>query len=228
MNKQTDEHELIREHLRERVGRGDNSGYDELYRSAKGDPSKIPWADLKPNANVTAWLDRELPGTRAGAGQRALVIGCGLGDDAEELSRRGFAVTAFDIARTAIEWCRKRFRNSRVSYVVANLLEPPTSWPRSFDFVLESYTIQAMSLDLRERALRQVADFVAPRGRLLIVCRARDEPDPPGTLPYPLALHELDLLRHLGLKETSVEDFMDTARDPPIRRFRVSYRRGVA
>ena len=223
MPEQTDEHERIREQLRQRVLRGDSSGYDELYRSAKGDPSRIPWADLKPNHNLTAWLDRELPGDRPGAGQRALVIGCGLGDDAEELARRGFAVTAFDISRTAIEWCRKRFPHSHVGYVVANLLEPPSVWPRSFDFVLESYTIQAMPLELRERALRQVADFVAPRGRLLIVCRARDESDPPGNLPYPLARRELDLLRHLGLTETSFEDYIDDAADPPIRRFRAAY-----
>ena len=223
MPKQTDEHEVSREQLRERVREGDSSGYDDLYRSAKGDPSKIPWADLKPNANVTAWLDRDLPRTSAGARQRALVIGCGLGDDAEELARRGFAVTAFDISRTAIEWCKKRFGNSRVSYVVANLVEPFTAWPRSFDFVLESYTIQAMPLELRERGLRQVADFVAPRGRLLIVCRARDDSDPPGTLPYPLTRRELDLLKQRGLKETTFEDYIDETRDPPIRRFRVAY-----
>jgi SAM-dependent methyltransferase len=223
MPEQTDEQERIREQLRQRVMSGDSSAYEELYRGAKGDPSKIPWADLKPNHNLTAWLDREMPGAVPGAGRRALVIGCGLGDDAEELARRGFAVTAFDISRTAIEWCRKRFPHSRVSYVVANLLEPPTAWPRSFDFVLESYTIQAMPLELRERALRQVAEFVAPRGRLLIICRARDESDPPGILPYPLTRRELDLLSHLGLKQSSIEDFIDPQPDPPIRRFRAAY-----
>jgi SAM-dependent methyltransferase len=223
MSEQTNEQEHIREQLRQRVARGDSSAYEELYRGANGDPSKVPWADLKPNHNLTAWLDREMPGASPGAGQRALVVGCGLGDDAEELARRGFAVTAFDISRTAIEWCRKRFRSSRVGYVQADLLDAPTAWPRSFDFVLESYTVQAMPLDLRERALRQVADFVAPRGRLLVLCRARDESDPPGILPYPLTRRDLDLLSHLGLKQTSIEDFIDPEPDPPIRRFRAAY-----
>jgi len=223
MPEQTDEHERAREQLRQRVVRGDSAAYEELYRSAKGDPSRIPWADLKPNHNLTAWLDRDMPGPSPGAGQRALVVGCGLGDDAEELARRGFAVTAFDISRTAIEWCTERFGPSRVGYVVANLLEPPTAWPRSFDFVLESYTIQAMPLELRQRALRQVADFVAPGGRLLIICRARDDSDPPGNLPYPLTRRELDLLWHVGLKQVSFEDYLDDARDPPIRRFRAAY-----
>jgi SAM-dependent methyltransferase len=166
------------------------------------------------------WLDREMP---AGEGKRALVIGCGLGDDAEELARRGFAVTAFDISPTAVEWCRRRFKHTRVSYVVADLLAPPGAWQRAFDFVHEVYTIQAMGLELRERALRQVADFVAPRGLLLVVCRARDDDAPQVELPYPLSRHELDLLRHLGLRERSFEDFMDDSDDPPVRRFRASY-----
>ena len=169
------------------------------------------------------WLDRETPSP--GGGQRALVVGCGLGDDAEELARRGFAVTAFDISRTAIEWCRRRFKGTRVAYVAADLLAPPEAWSRAFDFVLESYTIQAMGPELRERAIRQVAEFVAPRGVLLVVCRARDDDAPLAELPYPLSRRELDLLRHLGLRELSFEEFMDEDEDPPVRRFRAAYRR---
>jgi SAM-dependent methyltransferase len=228
MSNPMDEHEQIRERLRERVRTGDNSGYDELYRGANTDPSKVPWAQLTPNVNVTRWLDRATPhGEPASAGGTALVVGCGLGDDAEELSRRGLTVTAFDIAPTAIEWCRRRFPRSRVNYLQADLLAPPDEWRHSFDFVLESYTIQAMSLDLRGRALRQVAEFVAPRGTLLIVCRARDDDAPPGELPYPLTRSELDSLQRLGLKEQTFEDYLDDE-SPPVRRFRASYRRTVA
>jgi protein-L-isoaspartate O-methyltransferase len=36
-------------------------------------------------------------------GKRALVVGCGLGYDAEFLARLGYAVTGFDVAPTAIE-----------------------------------------------------------------------------------------------------------------------------
>ena len=216
-----DPHEQIRERLRARVRRGDNSGYDELYRSAGADPAKVPWAHLAPNVNVTRWLDRAMP---AGDGRRALVVGCGLGDDAEELARRGFAVTAFDISPTAVAWCRRRFPQSRVSYAQADLLAAPSAWTRSFDFVLEAYTIQAMGMELRERALRQVADFVAAGGVLLIVCRARDDDAPPVDLPYPLSRRELHTLRSAGLKETSFEDYLDDE-DPPVRRFRAAYAR---
>ncbi|MDZ7952448.1 hypothetical protein [Nostoc sp. DedQUE09] len=36
------------------------------------------------------------------SGQKALVIGCGLGDDAEALAHLGFEVTTFDISPTAM------------------------------------------------------------------------------------------------------------------------------
>ena len=112
-----------------------------------------------------------------------------------------------------------------MNYVQADLLAPPGEWSRAFDFVQESYTIQAMGMELRERALRQVADFVAPGGTLLVVCRARDDDEPLADLPYPLSRRELNPLTQLGLTGESFEDFLDEAEDPPVRRFLASYRR---
>ena len=45
----------------------------------------------------------------AAPGRTALIVACGLGDDAEEVSRRGYRVTAFDLVPAAIEHCRERF-----------------------------------------------------------------------------------------------------------------------
>src|SRR5688500_17557996 len=101
----------MRDDLRERVRRGDRDAFEHLYRSAAGDAPKVAWADLAPNANVSRWHDRECGDANT---EHALVIGCGLGDDAEELALRGFAVTAFDISPTVIDWCRRRFPQSRV------------------------------------------------------------------------------------------------------------------
>jgi SAM-dependent methyltransferase len=214
--------ERMRDELRERVRAGDPAAFEQLYRSAGGDASKVPWAELAPNANVTRWLDREMPGGGED-GKRALVVGCGLGDDAEELARRGFAVTAFDISPTAIDWSRRRFPRSRVEYVQADLIQTPAAWAGAFDFALESYTIQAMGSAVRDRALRQVASFVAPSGTLLIVCRARDDEEPPGELPQPLSRRELSVLGELGFSGRSFEDYIDDEVDPPVRRFRASY-----
>ena len=104
--------------------------FEELYAEAlNAGTSVIPWADRKPNPNLLEWLDRE--GTE-GAGKSAIVVGCGLGDDAEELSRRGFSVTAFDISSSAIAMARRRFAGSAVDYAVADLFRSPRELGRRF------------------------------------------------------------------------------------------------
>lgn len=128
--------------------RGDATGwFEELYTQAQGNEQAIHWADLEVNPSLVAWLGRR---NIEGTGKLALVVGCGLGDDAEELARRGFEVVAFDIAPTAIAWCRQRFPQSSVEYVVADVFDPPSNWQGSFDFVLEAYTLQVLPAEVRE------------------------------------------------------------------------------
>jgi len=56
--------------------------FEELYKEAGGDNKKIPWADLEPNRFLRAWAK----GTNLqGNNRQALVVGCGLGDDAKFL-----------------------------------------------------------------------------------------------------------------------------------------------
>ncbi len=204
---------------------GDPLGWFEvLYATAGGDSSIIPWADLTPNPNLVSWLDQQ---GVAGAGRTALKIGCGLGDDAEELSRRGFHTTAFDISPTAISWCRRRFPGSTVCYVEADLLRPPDEWAQGFDLVLESYTLQVLPAYLRGEAMRRVAGFVAPGGTLLVIARGREPDEPEGTMPWPLTEEELTVFEEAGLTELRFEDYWDDE-DPPVRRFRATYGYGLA
>ena len=196
--------------------------FEPLYAGATDDLAAIPWADQRPNPNLLAWLDAH----PALAGRSALVVGCGLGDDAEELARRGLRATAFDISPTAIGWCRRRFPASGVHYVVADLLSPPPEWTGAFDLVFESYTLQVLSPDLRRPAMQSLSRFLAPRGALLLISRGREPIDPPGEMPWPLTRHELDeWARAARLVEGRFEDFID-AESPPVRRFRVVYRVG--
>jgi len=73
--------------------------FDVLYAEAQGDVTKVPWAKLAPHPYLQEWLAHHQP---FALGQKALIIGCGLGDDAEALAKLGFDVTAFDISLTAI------------------------------------------------------------------------------------------------------------------------------
>jgi len=215
----------VRRLARESIARGDAVGwFDELYRRAGEKWDRIPWADLVPNPYLVEWLDRF---SVRGPGKPCLVVGCGLGDDAELLAERGFDVVAYDISATAIEGCRARFPASKVEYVVADALEPPVDWIGRFALVFESYTLQVLPPEPRSRALRAIASTVGPKGRLIVLCRAREKQDPEGELPWPLTRAELDTFGGQGLTEVSVEDFLDRE-TPPVRRFLALYERGIA
>lgn len=192
--------------------------FEVLYANAQGDESLISWADMEANPNLTAWAERE---KLAGAGKRALVIGCGLGDDAEYLARLGFNVTAFDIAPTAIDWCKSRFTGSPVQYQTWDVLKLPESWQGSFDFIFEAYTLQVLPAELRVQAMEQIASCLAPGGTLLVIARGRELHEDTGAMPWPLTREELEKFQSLGLKEVAFEDYLDD----DTRRFRIEYQK---
>jgi 2-polyprenyl-3-methyl-5-hydroxy-6-metoxy-1,4-benzoquinol methylase len=199
----------------EYLAKGDPTGWFEpLYREAEGGASVVPWAELRPNPNLLKPV--------SSVGKTALKIGCGFGDDAEQLAEWGFLTTAFDISETAIQTCRRRFSLTRVQYVTADLLHPPPGWLHGFDFVLESYTLQVLPPELRAAAMENVAGFVKDGGNLLLIARGRDENEPRGEMPWPLTRKELNHFTGIGLRELSLEDYQD-AEDPPVRRFRALY-----
>jgi 2-polyprenyl-3-methyl-5-hydroxy-6-metoxy-1,4-benzoquinol methylase len=210
-----------REIARKHLDAGDPLGwFEDLYLQAGENAAIIPWADLEPNPSLIDWLN--WTGT-TGPGL-ALKVGSGLGDDAEELARRGFKTTAFDISESAIAWGKRRFSPSSVSYIVADLFAAPVAWQAKFDFVLESYTLQVLPPNLRSEAVRCIASFVAPDGMLLVIARGREPNESEGKMPWPITKEELSLFETHGLKEVTFEDYMDNE-DPPVRRFRVTYRR---
>lgn len=206
------------------LDRQDPTGWFEpLYAAAQGDSGQIPWAKLTPHPQVQDWLDRQQPPQ---AGQRALVVGCGLGDDAEALQQLGYAVVAFDIAPTAIAWCQQRFPESAVTYCVGDLLNPNPDWLGAFDLVVECRNVQALPLSSRSQALTALAQTVAPQGTLLVVTRLRPTQEPPAGPPWPLSESELSQLGLEGLTEVGreVRQLADNPNTPPITQAWIEYR----
>ena len=219
-NKRAIAQEIAMRHL----SQGDASGwFEELYALAKGDASVIPWADLAPNPQLVHWLNEN---DIKSAEKIVLKVGCGLGDDAEELASRGFNTTAFDISPTAIAWCRNRFPGTSVHYFIADLFTAPGNWHGAFDLVIESYTLQVLPQEIRKAAIAEIARFVKPGGILLVIARGRENTDHEGKMPWPLTREDLAGFISCGLKELSFSDYMDNE-DPPVRRFRSVYIKDV-
>jgi SAM-dependent methyltransferase len=213
----------VRELAVEFTEKGNQLGwFDALYQEAERGESVVPWGDGVPNPGlVEFWRKHALES----AGRRALVIGSGLSDDSEQLARWGFRTTGFDISPTAIAATKKRYPDTKVEYAVGDLFDPPREWLRGFDFVLEIYTVQAFTGDLRALSIAKIAEFVAPGGRLLAIARGREDSEPLGQgPPWPLTREEIDGFRRAGLVEESFEDYAD-AEPPWVRRFRALYGR---
>lgn len=208
----------------EYLERGDATGwFDQVYVRAQGNTGAVPWAALQPRPPFAEWAQRT---GLDGKGKRAVVIGCGLGDDAEELARRSFAVTAFDVAPSAVAWCHQRFPDSAVDYRVANLFAPPTEWQSGFDFVLEIFTVQALPVAMRQDAVAAAAALVGTGGEIFVLSVGVEDAEGRSGPPWPLTRAELDHFRACGLTEVLVEEMRDPEMAPRFL-FRAVYRRGA-
>jgi SAM-dependent methyltransferase len=207
------------------AAKGDVTGWFEaLYTEADGDLERIPWADLEPNPFFVEYAEsRGLKGN----GRGALVVGCGLGDEARYLDDLGFDVTAFDISPTAIDWAKQVSADRAIGFVTADLFEAPREWIGAFDFVLEIYTIQPLPLAMRDSVIDRIAAFVAPGGSLVVVTRGRDDDEETNEVPWPLSRRDLSRFETHGLKQASFDE-RPGSEDPPIPRFVVSYSRPIA
>jgi SAM-dependent methyltransferase len=165
----------------------------------------VPWAALAPHPYLETWLDDPVA---TPPGRRAAVVGCGLGDDAALLAGRGYDVTAFDVAPSAVAWARRRFPDAAVSWLVADLLDLPTQLQGAFDLVVEVGTVPSLPGVVRDAAMHAIGSLVAPGGVLVAVALLASGPDAergPGGPPWPQAPSELAAYVGAGLVRLALE-----------------------
>lgn len=195
--------------------------FEELYSKSNGDASLIPWEDGIPNPNLTQWTEK----TQFSFNEKTcLVIGCGLGRDAEFLSGLGARTDAFDISESAILAAKNKFPDSKVSYFVKDLFELENL---EYDFVLESYTVQTFfEKEDRRKAAEKIAGFVSNGGHLLLIARGREEYEKTDIPPFPLSRSEIAYFENSGLHILDFEDYIEIEPNgKQTRRFRVLFRR---
>jgi SAM-dependent methyltransferase len=195
--------------------------FDRLYLAAASGRAVVPWDRGEPHPLLARWLRARAP---EGPGRRAMVVGCGPGWDAELIASAGFATHAFDVSPVAIREVRLRFPDSSVTYVTADLLDPPTEWAGAFDLVVEVMTVQSLPDPPRRDAVAQVARLLAPGGTLVVVAAAREECDPVDGPPWPLTRAEVDAFAARDVGAVRIELVRDAAR-PWIRRWCAEFRR---
>jgi SAM-dependent methyltransferase len=203
---------------------GDPTGwFERLYAAAENGAAAVPWDRGAPHWLLTSWARKK---ALNGKGRRALVVGCGLGSDAEYIAGRGFAVVAFDISASAIRAVQRRFPGSAVDYQVADLLDPPPAWRKAFDLVVESQTVQSLPDPPRRDAISRTGQMVAPGGTLIVIALARDDSEQPGPLPpWPITRAEVGAFAAAGLAPVRIEEVADGGQQPAGRRWLAEYRR---
>ena len=198
--------------------------FDACYEGAEGEAALVPWAHEVARPEFVEWLE-QLPAERRCG--RALDVGCGLGDNAVELVKAGFDVTAFDISETPIRWAAKRFPGYKIDWRAFDLIKPPDDFEAAFDLVNETYTLQILEPPYREQAIRTLPRFVKPGGTLLIVGRGRLAHEPSNPPPWPIMPEEFDCLLDAGLELIAFEDFYTDRKGQPVRHFRIECRQPV-
>lgn len=189
-----------------RLGNADPSDptgwFERLWASAQDGDVTMPWDHDDPHPALATWVGASDPGTASGT---AVVVGCGLGADAEHLSRLGYETTAFDISPTAVAAARDGNPGSAVTYAVGDLLDLPGEWVGGFDLVVEIYTVQAVNRSIRDELTAGVRSLVAPGGTLLAIQAIAEEADDDGP-PWPLTRPEIEAFGKDGLSAVSIEE----------------------
>ncbi|MFC5136699.1 SAM-dependent methyltransferase [Actinomycetospora rhizophila] len=171
--------------------------WDERYRQYEG-----PWG-LRPNPLLVEVADALPPGA-------ALDLGCGTGGDAVWLARRGWRVTAVDIAASAVAGLREHAAATGLGdRITPERHELPRTFPAGeFDLVTAQYFHSVVDF-ARAEVLRAAARALRPGGLLLVVDHGSIAPwswnqDPDTHFPTP--------------DEVAAELDLDPARWPVVRR----------
>lgn len=189
--------------------------FDHLYAEGAAGKVSMPWERDQPQAQLAEWADRTALDR---GGHRAVVVGCGLGADAEFPAGLEFRTTGFDVAPTAIEQAKARHPDSRVAYRVADLLGLDGDLVGAFDLVVEIFTLQALPDPPRADAAVGVRSLVAPGGTLFAVAfRATGVADDSGP-PFAQTRADIEALAGDGLTLIRLEETAD-------QRWRAEYRR---
>ena len=141
----------------------------------KGSP---PWDIHAPQPEIVKLAENnEIKGVRV------LDIGCGLGDNAIFLAKKGFLVTGMDIARLAIEEGRKRAARQgvKVDFCVGDVFKLDDYFEEeSFDTVVDSGLFHSIDDEKRVPFAKQIWRVLVNGGKYFVLCFSDKDPGSEG------------------------------------------------
>lgn len=191
--------------------------FEEMYKRNKENYEVIPWVRKDVNPLLQSYLQSEV--SHRG---KALVIGCGVGDDAYALDKAGYDVVAIDIAQTALDLAMQRFPESAIVFQKQDIFDMPANYFEHFDFVFEALTIQSLPRMYRQKMIKAISNTLKKDGALLIVAhRYNGNNDGP---PWPLKDEEIAHFLNCNMKEESFDLIEDSSQISNVK-YRVLYKK---
>jgi len=203
---------------------GTPAWYESIFAASAGDATRLPWPATSADAGLVRWLNA-VAATCLRTGCRAAVLGCGLGEEVAELSRRGYDTVGFDVSPTAVRIAKSRFADLDCSFIEADWSVLPSVYRHRFDLVITVRGLCWVRPTGLLDAARGLAELVRSQGRVLIVSEGRrvngdgggpgeeaaDERSESVGPPWPLSADELSvLMARVGLRaEDGVQEFED-------------------
>ncbi|HEU0103209.1 MAG TPA: class I SAM-dependent methyltransferase [Mycobacteriales bacterium] len=164
------------------------TGYALAYRLGI-----TPWEKAGRDAAVqfNALLDREQQGDPPFG--KALDIGCGTGDHAVNLARRGWQVTAIDDVPRALDAARVKSSDAdvQVRWVTADVTDMATQVGDGFSLLLDVGCFHGLKPQQRAAYVHQAA-AVSHRGATLLMLAFQPGRRPPAPLPRGVSRRELE------------------------------------
>jgi cyclopropane fatty-acyl-phospholipid synthase-like methyltransferase len=157
---------------------------------------QAPWDIGRPQKPFNDMADR-ISGS-------VLDAGCGTGDTALLLARRGCNVTGIDFIEEAINRARRKAaeRGVQATFTVKDAMTLK-DWTERFDNVIDSGLFHVFSDEDRRRYVEGLATVLRPGGRLFLMCFSDEEPGEQG--PRRVSKEELHAAFAAGWSIESVE-----------------------
>lgn len=156
---------------------------------ARYQTNDTPWERGEPAPPLVEFLE-----SNALSG-RALVPGCGSGNDARYLAAHGCSVVGVDISPSAIRQAQAQPNppGADVSFQLCDFLNPQSGLPlEAFDLVFEHTCFCAIDPQRRKDYATAVHRHLKPGGQMLAILFTDIEDE--GEPPYPCSHHEIEAL----------------------------------